>query len=231
VRKARAKSVPFTELQTVDGNRRKQAVCVKPLAGFEIADDDRQYNMVNFHIPTLKKNVSASITKKESGIFCVTCNETHEFNGSDPVCVIICDQNFPPSLLSGENRCCVIIWLEDCMLNEQPGLLKEFFGNRSGYLPEGSLVLFGSISHISLRGIENYAEEVVKTFKIFSNMLTRGCSVSHMVFVPVGGIDSTGLVRDLYDLDCWLRSGAVSNYLSLPSSRATFWKVVRGGKW
>jgi hypothetical protein len=87
----------------------------------------------------------------------------HDFSGTEPFVLIISDQNFPPALPSDEKKC-VIIRLEDCYLNELLGLLKEFFGNRSGYLPEGSLLLFVSLSHLASRGLESYAEEVVKIF-------------------------------------------------------------------
>jgi hypothetical protein len=116
--------------------------------------------------------------------------------------------------------------LEDCLLSEQPAILKEFFGNRSGYLPEGSVLLFGSFSHLAMRGIETYAEEVVKNFKIFTNMLARGCTVAHTVHFPLGGTESESVIRDAYDLDAWLRSGVVGQMLSLPVSRECFWKVV-----
>jgi hypothetical protein len=106
-------------------------------------------------------------------------------------------------------------------------LLKEFFGNRTRYLPEGSVLVFGSLSHLAARGLESYAEEVVKIFKVFTNMLPAGCVVAHTVHAPLGGIESEGLIRDLFDLDSWLRSGTVSTLLSLPKSRETFWRVVR----
>jgi hypothetical protein len=35
------------------------------------------------------------------------------------------------------------------------------------------------------------------------------------------------LVRDIYDLDSWLRSGVAGLMLSLPKSREQFWKIVR----
>jgi hypothetical protein len=89
-------------------------------------------------------------------------------------CVIISDQHFPPALPAAEKRFCVVLRLEDCMLNKQPGILKEFFSNRQGYLPQGSLLLFGSLSHLAARGLESYAEETVKTFKAFANMLNQG---------------------------------------------------------
>jgi hypothetical protein len=78
-----------------------------------------------------------------------------------------------------------------------------------------------------MRGIETYAEEVVKLFKVFTNMLTGGCSVAHTVCFPLGGIRSEGLIRDLYDLDAWLHSGIVGIMLSLPLTREKFWEIVK----
>jgi hypothetical protein len=178
-------------------------------------------------VPTLKKNVSSSVRRREDGIFCVSCDEEHDFNDNNPVVVFITDQNFPPSLPSHEHRCVVVLRLEDCLLSEQPGILKEFFGTRSGYLPEGSALYFGSLSHLAMRGLETYAEEVVKSFKVFTNMLPGGCTVAHTVHFPLGGVASESLVRDIFDLDSWLRSGMAGLMLSLPKSRDQFWKIVR----
>jgi hypothetical protein len=88
------------------------------------------------------------------------------------------------------------------------------------------VLYFGLLSHLAMRGIETYAKEVVKLYKVFSNMLASGCSVAHAVTVPLGGIQSEGLVRDLYDLDSWLRSGIVGNMLSLPVTREKLWKII-----
>jgi hypothetical protein len=122
--------------------------------------------------------------------------------------------------------CCAIIRLEDGFLNKMLGLLKEYFGNRSGYLPEGSMLMFGSISHLANRGLESYAEEAVKTHKVFSSLLPRMCSITHLVFAPLGGMNSEGLIRDLYDLDCWLRSARNTNAASLPEARAMLWRTL-----
>jgi hypothetical protein len=55
VRKQREKANPFTELPKIDGNRRKQAECLRSLAGFDLPDDDRQHGVSNYHVPSLKK--------------------------------------------------------------------------------------------------------------------------------------------------------------------------------
>jgi hypothetical protein len=142
VRKLREKANPYVELPTPEGNRRKQAVWVRSGPGVDLPNDTRQYNVNNYHVPSLKKNVSSTVSRREEGIFCVSCKQEHDFNDNKPFVVFITDQNFPPSLPADKNRCCVVLRLEDCLLSEQPGVLKEFFGNRTGYLPEGSAVFW-----------------------------------------------------------------------------------------
>jgi hypothetical protein len=45
------------------------------------------------------------------------------------------------------------------------------------------------------------------------------------VFVPLGDVAGPGLVRDLYDLDSWLRI-AGTGMASLPKSRRKFWDIL-----
>jgi hypothetical protein len=106
-------------------------------------------------------------------------------------------------------------------------IYKEYFGGRQGFLPEGSMLMFGSLSHLAARGLEHYSEECVKIYKAFSSMLPNTCSVTHMVFVPLGDAAGPGLVRDLYDLDSWLRN-AGTGMSSLPESRKKFWGILLG---
>jgi hypothetical protein len=96
VRRAREKSNPCVELPTPDGNRRKEAVCVRPRPGYDLNNDDRQYKVNNYHVPSLKKNYSSSVKRRDDGIYCVSCDEEHDFNDNNPIVVFITDQNFPP---------------------------------------------------------------------------------------------------------------------------------------
>jgi hypothetical protein len=72
------------------------------------------------------------------------------------------------------------------MLHELPGLLKEFFAGPDGRvrLPEESALLYGALSHVAARGLDNYADEVVP------------CpGLNYNIIVPLGGICSEGLIR------------------------------------
>jgi hypothetical protein len=123
VRKLRANSQPSAELQSITGDRRSDTKLPKNLPGFEITDDERQYQVKNFHVPALKKNVSSSVCREGSEIFCVTCDQKHNFDSVEPVCLILTDQNFTPMLPSDTGKCCIIIRMEDSFLSDLPGLL------------------------------------------------------------------------------------------------------------
>jgi hypothetical protein len=158
------------------------------LVGFDVPEDDRQFQVVNYHIPALRKNVSTSVNKLTEGssqLVCVTCPEQHFFTGREPVMVIISDQHFPPSLSSNCGQCTVVIRCEDAMLFELPGLLREFFAGDDGRisLPDGSVVLYGSLSHLAARGLDNYADEVVRTGKTIGSMVGGGGSPLPTTFV------------------------------------------------
>jgi hypothetical protein len=116
---------------------------------------------------------------------------------------------------------------EDAFLSEMPGLLKEYFGKKTGFLPEGSMVMFGSLSHLARWGLENYAEECVKMKKVFTNMLPKSCIVTHVVLLPLGGLVGAAVIRDFYDLDSWLIGAGGGG--SLPVARAELWRACLGG--
>jgi hypothetical protein len=114
------------------------------------------------------------------------------------------------------------------LLHELPGLLKEFFAGQDGQvmLPDGSAVLFGSLSHLAARGLDNYADEVVKTNRTITGLVSCQITVAHNIFVPLGGVCSEGLVRMMIDLDSWLQCGDVSMPYALTRSRERFWEQL-----
>ncbi len=60
-----------------------------------------------------------------------------------------------------------------------------------------------------------------------------GVSVIPLLPIPVGGIGSETLIRDMMDLDSWIVSTGAGQATGLPDSRDTFWQVIleagRGG--
>jgi hypothetical protein len=181
----RAKQNAPADLLTVDGNRRTGIESHGLAPGFEIRNDERHLGVKNFHIPDHKRNISSTIDNSGDELKCISCKKTHEIDFSVPLCLVLTDQNFPPSLPAIDGQCCVILRVEDGLLFEFPGLLKEYFGDN---LPGGSVVLFGSLSHLAALGLDSYAEDVVRTQKVISKMVDKSCSVTHAVPVPLGGV-------------------------------------------
>jgi hypothetical protein len=141
------------------------------------------------------------------------------------------DQHFPPALPVSTVLCTIILRLEDAFLFELPGLIKEFFADNKGriVLKEGSLVLFSSLSHLASRGVESYAEEVVKITKVITSMLGHTTLTAHSIFVPLGGICSVGLIRMMIDIDSWLQSCDNRSPYALARTRDTLWRSLLAG--
>jgi hypothetical protein len=98
IRKARAGMRKQKELPAVTGNVRTANLPRGLALGFENSDDDRHLSVRNFHIPELSKNNSESIADDGGKLACVSCPVKHVFDGLNLVCLILMDQNFPPSL-------------------------------------------------------------------------------------------------------------------------------------
>jgi hypothetical protein len=120
--------------------------------------------------------------------------------------------------------------VEDCELWE----LEEVFTDRfkafckpHGNLPSGSVILVGSMSHLAKNGLNFYAPKLVETMTRLAGRVGPGINVIPLLPIPVGGIGSETLLRDMMDLDCWIVSTGAGQATGLPDSRDAFWRVVR----
>jgi hypothetical protein len=117
--------------------------------------------------------------------------------------------------------------VEDCELWE----LKEVFTDRfkafckpHRNLPSGSVILVGSMSHLAKNGLNFYAPKLVETMTRMAGRVGPGVNVIPLLPVPVGGIGSETLLRDMMDLDCWIVSTGAGQ---AGGSRDAFWQVIR----
>ncbi len=103
-----------------------------------------------------------------------------------------------------------------------------------GNLPSGSVILVGSMSHLAKNGLNFYAPLLVETMTRMAGKVGPGVNVIPLLPVPVKGIGSETLVRDMMDLDSWIVSTGAGQAAGLPDSRDIFWRVVleagRGGE-
>jgi hypothetical protein len=94
-----------------------------------------------------------------------------------------------------------------------------------GSLPSGSLVLVGSMSHLAKNGLNFNAPILVETMTRMAGKVGLGVNVIPFVPVPIGGIGSETLARNMMDLDSWIVSTGAGQATGLPDTRDAFWKV------
>ncbi len=189
IRTARANSRVEKTLGEVGQIKREKARQVQ-CGSFVVQDDERSGLVRNFHIPALKRNTSSSVNREQAGgnLLCTSCIDKHQLDGTAPICIVLADQNFPPTLPTAEGLCTVILRIEDPILGELPDLLTEYFGRgRASVIPENSLVLFGSVAHLAQRGLSNYVEELVRTAASISAITNGRANISHYIYTPLGG--------------------------------------------
>ena len=93
--------------------------------------------------------------------------------------IVLADQNFPAVLPSGENRCLAIIRLESGSLDELIDLFLKI--SRPVSVPEGTVVLFGSLTTLSKIGLQSYASACINGSRRISGAIKGSSPVP---FVP-----------------------------------------------
>jgi hypothetical protein len=90
------------------------------------------------------------------------------------------------------------------------------------------------MSHLAKNGLNYYAPILVETMTRMAGKVGPGVNVIPLLPIPVGGIGSETLIRDMMDLDSWIVSTGSGQATGLPDSRDTFWWVIleagRGGR-
>jgi hypothetical protein len=61
----------------------------------------------------------------------------------------------------------------------------QYFGGLPGCLPEGSMVMYGSLSQLAKRGLENYSVEYVKIKKVITNVIPKSCTRLFVTSLPL----------------------------------------------
>ncbi len=160
-------------------------------SGFRVENDARCFKAMNFHRTDVKRNVSASVTVD---LGCLSCDNVHcikeTINSSNPLVVVLTDQAFPPILPARENKCVVVFRVEDGYLSEIKNSFRDIFAEflrPNGSLPNGSVILIGSLSHMGSRGLGGYAADLVSCISSLVAMVGAGTEVISAVLVPLAG--------------------------------------------
>ena len=100
-------------------------------------------------------------------------------------------------------ECAKIIRIEDASLSE---LLQCWLDITKGReIPPGSVVVIFSASHLLLEGLNGYISDLVKELRRFDSIFGGGLFAIPGLPVFLDGCSSPELIRDLWDMMCWLK--------------------------
>ena len=124
-----------------------------------------------------------------SNLQCLSCASEHPVvQGNKPVSIVLSDETFIPTWPGTEaDKCMVIIRIEGGSLGELVDICGDVFG-RVG-LPEGSVVMIGSISHLHRWGVSQYARDWTR---LLMNMGRSWPTVRVAPLVPLIREDALG---------------------------------------
>jgi lysophospholipase L1-like esterase len=144
-------------------------------------------------------NESVSITFDPSKLLCVSCSIEHEIIGKRPSIFLFTDQNFVSTLPNQAKECVNICRVENATLLELFEIAREILGNVT--LHEGSIFMFGSVSHLSRMGTSSYAKDwtdvVALTVETWHG--SRVCPLIPLILTECVG----SVVRELNELSLW----------------------------
>ena len=126
--------------------------------------------------------------------------------------------------------CIAVLRVEDGKLSDLETLFRDVFRSHVGpvgRLPQGSIVMVGSVTHLSLSGVSCYTEELVRTIRSVSVIAGSGTTVIPAIPILMGGVTCPMLVHQLMTLDSWILSSQLPPNLSLPSTRNMVWVKIK----
>ena len=115
------------------------------------------------------------------------------------------------------------------MLCDLEGVFRDVFRDHirpTGVLLQGSVILVGSLSHISILGITTYVEDLVKLSNTLISLTSPGVSICPLVSIPLSGISNSSSVADMANMDSWVVSNKMAPKISLPESRNKLWDML-----
>jgi len=164
---------------------------------------------------TVNQSVTFSIDPET--LICIQCEKEHAFIQADgkPVVIIASDQNYVPVWPTSNCETSVaVIRVANGGLHELADMLMEIFDRKN--LPDGSVVLVGSVSHLHRVGVGSYSREwtqvVARLGRRWPNI--RVCPLAPLIRENCPG----GVARELVELASWLSkvySGSINGFRDL----------------
>ncbi len=145
-------------------------------------------------------NESLSSSFDPAKMVCISCENDHQILGNTPVMFLFSDQNFVATVPGPNKDCLNVVRVENATLLELVDVSREILGNAP--LPEGSILMLGSASHLSRMGTSAYARDWAEVVAL-CNASWHGIRVCPLIPLIVTGCPGT-IVRELSELSTWL---------------------------
>ncbi len=149
-----------------------------------------------------------SMTFNPKNWLCTACPKSHSVleeggrGGGDgrPV-VFVTDKNFPAVLPSAGGRCLAIMRMEQASMDDLADMVIKLAKNVT--IPETTVFVVGSLSHLSRVGTHGYAISCVNVRRRLSGAF-KGVKVVPFSPPPLGGCNDPELIRSMLDSCIWL---------------------------
>ncbi len=147
-------------------------------------------------------NQSVSCSFDPATLVCLSCNAEHPVFCEKPSVILMSDQNFVPKLGTNDKNCIQVVRSENASLIELFELAVEMFENAT--LAEGSILLFGSVSHLSRCGTSLYARDWTEVVALTSRTWQgiRICPLLPLITTEC----PRSVIRELSELAVWFES-------------------------
>jgi hypothetical protein len=175
---------------------------------------DKTFHGSRFQRGPLTVNQSISASFDLAKLVCVSCDTEHPVISDCPLVLLFTDQNFVSSLSSPSKECINIVRIENTSLEELFEILKEMFGNLK--LPDGTVMCFGSASHLGKVGTSIYARDWTNVVA-HASAAWRGVRICLLIPLIVSDCSGT-IAREITELDVWLANIYSNNPLGLHDS-------------
>ena len=199
-----SQTVQVTNIQKL-GDQVTYTTCTGPqprIGGFENDSKVIASSFLGTRMNKGLKQVNECIASSfdPSNLSCIMCSEEHNILQTDkPAVICVSDQTFVPCLSKDQGNCISVVRLEDAGLTDLTDLVFEIFDKVR--LPEGTVLLLGSGSHLLRVGASAYAYDWLDCV---ARIETRWREVNVCPLVPVWTFDCPGsLARDLGQLAIW----------------------------
>ena len=123
----------------------------------------------------------------------------------------------------------LVVRAEDGMLGNLEGVFRDVFRDQkkpNGTLPQGSVILVGSLSHMTLLGITTYVEDLVRISNSLISLTGPGVSICPLVSIPLSGVNDGPSIAAMANMDSWVVSNKMAPNISLPETRNKLWEVL-----